>query len=80
MPEAGPLPGQRDLSKPQIVVPPDVQQLLDSLTPRLLRQLDPNNLPTSPDQLQRQLEQIAPQAPPVDNQTTGELLNYLLAP
>jgi virulence factor Mce-like protein len=80
MPEAGPLPGQRDLSKPQIVVPPDVQQLLDSLTPRQLRQLDPNNLPTSPDQLQRQLEQIAPQAPPVDNQTTGELLNYLLAP
>jgi virulence factor Mce-like protein len=80
MPEAGPLPGQRDPSKPQIVVPPDVQQLLDSLTPRQLRQLDPNNLPTSPDQLQRQLEQIAPQAPPVDNQTTGELLNYLLAP
>jgi virulence factor Mce-like protein len=80
MPEAGPLPGQRDLSKPQIVVPPDVQQLLDSLTPRQLRQLDPNNLPTNPDQLQRQLEQIAPQAPPVDTQTTGDLLNYLLAP
>ena len=26
MPEAGPLPGQPDLSKPQIVLPPDVQR------------------------------------------------------
>jgi ABC-type transporter Mla subunit MlaD len=80
MPEAGPLPGQPDLSKPQIVVPPDVQNLLDSLTPDQLRQLDPNNLPTNPDELQRQLEQIAPQAPPVSDQTTGQLLDYLLAP
>jgi virulence factor Mce-like protein len=80
MPEAGPLPGQPDLSKPQIVVPPDVQQLLDSLTPDQLRQLDPNNLPDTPEELRRQLEQIAPSAPPVDNQTSGELLNYLLAP
>ena len=39
-PEAGPLPGQPDLSKPQIVLPPDVQDLLDSLTPRQREQLD----------------------------------------
>jgi virulence factor Mce-like protein len=80
MPEAGPLPGQRDLSKPQIVLPPDVQHLLDSLTPRERRRLDQNNPPTNPDELRRELEQIAPSAPPVDNQTTGPLLDYLLAP
>jgi hypothetical protein len=79
-PEAGPLPGQRDLSKPQIVLPPDVQQLLDSLTPRQRRKLGRRDLPSSPDALQRELEQIAPSAPPVDDQTTGQLLDYLLAP
>jgi len=30
-PEAAPLPGQRDISKPQITLPPQVQQLLDQL-------------------------------------------------
>src|SRR3954466_5336852 len=33
-PEAGPLPGQPDLSRPQIVLPPGVQELLDGLTPK----------------------------------------------
>jgi virulence factor Mce-like protein len=80
MPEAGPLPGQRDLSRPQIVLPPDVQELLDSLTPRQRRRLDQDDLPTNPDELRRELEQIAPSAPPVDNQTSGQLLDYLLAP
>ena len=78
MPEAGPLPGQPDLSRPQITVPPDVQHLLDSLTPRQLRELDPNNLPTNPDQLRNQLDALG--APPTSNETTGDLLNYLLAP
>jgi ABC-type transporter Mla subunit MlaD len=78
MPEAGPLPGQPDLSSPQITVPPDVQHLLDSLSPRQLRQLDPNNLPTTPDQLRNQLDALG--APPTSNETTGDLLNYLLAP
>ena len=31
-PEAPPLPGQRDISKPQITLPPQIQQLLDGLT------------------------------------------------
>ena len=31
-PEAPPLPGQRDLSKPQITLPPQIQELLDGLT------------------------------------------------
>ena len=81
-PEAGPLPGQRDLSKPQIVLPPDVQQLLDSLSPRQLRRLRRDD--PKPGELRRRLEEIAPpQAPapaPLDDQTTGQLLDYLLAP
>jgi virulence factor Mce-like protein len=79
-PEAGPLPGQPDLSKPQIALPPDVQQLLDSLTPRQRRKLGRRELPTNPDELQHQLEEIAPSAPPVSEDTTGQLLDYLLAP
>ena len=80
MPEAGPLPGQPDLSRPQITLPPGVQDLLDNLTPRQRRRLDRGDLPTNPDELQRELEQIAPSAPPVDDQTSGQLLDYLLAP
>ena len=65
-PEAGPLPGQRDLSKPQIVLPPAVQDLLDSMSPQEQRQLEA-------DDLQRL-------GVPTDEQTTGQLLDYLLAP
>ena len=83
-PEAGPLPGQRDLSKPQVVVPPDLQRLLDSLSPRQLRQLRRDGLRKKPGELRRKLEEVAPpQAPappPLDDQTTGQLLDYLLAP
>jgi virulence factor Mce-like protein len=78
MPEAGPLPGQPDLSKPQVVVPPDVQHLLDELSPRQRRRLDLNNPPTTPDQLQNELDALG--APPTSNDTAGDLLNYLLAP
>jgi virulence factor Mce-like protein len=65
-PEAGPLPGQRDLSKPQIVLPPAVQDLLDSMTPKEQRQLDADEL--------RQL------GVPVDDRSADQLLDYLLAP
>jgi ABC-type transporter Mla subunit MlaD len=65
-PEAGPLPGQRDLSKPQIALPPEVQQLLDSMSPREVGALDPTDL--------RQL------GVPADDQTSEQLLDYLLAP
>jgi len=71
-PEAGPLPGQPDLSKPQIVLPPDVQNLLDTLS-RKQRQ----HLKANPDELKRELNSIGA---PTDNQTTGQLLDYLLAP
>jgi len=33
-PEAGPVPGQPDISRPQVELPPQVQDLLDSLTPK----------------------------------------------
>jgi ABC-type transporter Mla subunit MlaD len=33
-PEAGPLPGQRDISQPQVTLPPRVQELLDQLAPQ----------------------------------------------
>jgi ABC-type transporter Mla subunit MlaD len=65
-PEAGPLPGQPDLSKPQVVLPPGVQELLDSLSPKEQRQLDTDDL-----------ERLGV---PVDDQTTAPLLDYLLAP
>ena len=72
MPEAGPLPGQPDLSKPQVVLPPDVQHMLDSLT-RSQRQ----RLKDHPRELRRELDQIGA---PTDSGTTGQLLDYLLAP
>jgi ABC-type transporter Mla subunit MlaD len=77
-PEAGPLPGQPDLSQPQIALPPGVQEMLDSLTEEQRRKLGDGPLPTNPDQLQQELEQIAP-APPTP-QTSDQLLDYLLAP
>jgi virulence factor Mce-like protein len=72
MPEAGPLPGQPDLSKPQIVLPPDVQDLLDGLSKRQRERLKAN-----PDELRRELDGIGA---PTDPGTTGQLLDYLLAP
>jgi phospholipid/cholesterol/gamma-HCH transport system substrate-binding protein len=72
MPEAGPLPGQPDLSKPQIVIPPEVQDLLDHMSRRQRKHLKAN-----PDELRDQLDSIGT---PTDNQTTGQLLDYLLAP
>jgi virulence factor Mce-like protein len=78
-PEAGPLPGQRDLSRPQIVLPPDVRRLLDSLSPRQRRELD-RELPAipTPGDVEQELGELG--APAVDEQTTGQLLDYLLAP
>jgi virulence factor Mce-like protein len=53
-PEAPPLPGQPDISKPQITLPPQIQELLDGLmnTPNApeLPELDPSN-PPAPDTL-----------------------------
>jgi ABC-type transporter Mla subunit MlaD len=68
-PEAtSPLPGQTDPSKPQIVLPPAVQQLLDSL-PKL-----PINTPT----LNLPAAGGAPAVP--DQRSADKLLDFLLAP
>jgi hypothetical protein len=53
-PEAGPLPGQRDISNPQIVLPPGVQELLESLGPGEQRKLESGELP-APGQTTEQL-------------------------
>jgi virulence factor Mce-like protein len=63
-PEAGPLPGQRDISKPQIVLPPGLQEFLESLTPREQQQLRSGDVPAGVE----------------SDQTTGQLLDYLLGP
>jgi ABC-type transporter Mla subunit MlaD len=78
-PEAGPLPGQPDLSQPQIALPPAVQDLLDSLTPKQRQDLGSGPLPTSPEQLQQELDQIGAPAPATP-QTGDQLLDYLLGP
>jgi len=73
-PDAGPLPGQPDISKPRVVLPPGVQDLLDDL-PRAER-----------DRARKRLDEAldgVPGAPPVAPQsdTSGtQLLDFLLAP
>jgi hypothetical protein len=86
-PEAGPLPGQRDLSQPQVALPPRLEEMLDSLTPREERRLplDPGELErVDPRRLQEQLGEAlggpAPAPAPLDQGTTGQLLDFLLAP
>ena len=43
-------PGQPDISKPQVTLPPDLQRLVEQLTPRQLENL--------PQQLRRRIEEI----------------------
>lgn len=70
-PDAGPVAGQRDISKPQVVLPPGVQELLDRL-PNL-----PERDPGKVDELLRGGGPVGSQgAPP----STDQLLDYLLAP
>jgi virulence factor Mce-like protein len=76
-PEAGPLPGQRDLSRPQFALPPDLQRLLDSLSPRERRQLESGPAPDTRRELQHELDSFGARA---DDQATGQLLDYLLGP
>ena len=83
-PEAGPLPGQRDISEPQIALPPAIQDLLDGLRgdgdkkgdgrdgdrPRLPK------TPELPDLNVPDLQQ--PESPSSD--PSESLLDFLLAP
>jgi virulence factor Mce-like protein len=56
-PDAGPLPGQPDISKPQVTLPPDLQRLVERLTPRQRRNL--------PRELRRRIEEIVGPLPDV---------------
>ncbi len=59
-PEAKPKPGQPDISKPQIVLPPEVQQLLNTLK---VPGTSPS-LPQIPGQLPQKLQQELQSLPP----------------
>ena len=59
-PEAKPKAGQPDISKPQITLPPEVQQLLDTLK---VPGSSPN-LPQIPGQLPQDLQQLMQSLPP----------------
>jgi len=54
-PEAGPLPGQRDISKPQVTLPP---QVLDLIAPKAPERLKPGTLPEVLDQIEKLLDQV----------------------
>jgi virulence factor Mce-like protein len=88
-PDAGPLPGQRDISKPQIELPPDLQRLVERLAPRQRQDL--------PKDLRRRIEEVigplpapapgpapapvpAPTAPNAAPAPAPPLLDFLLAP
>ena len=81
-PDAEPLPGQKDISKPQLALPPALQQLLDTLTPQQQQSL-PNNLPGLPETSRPEVPQEAPAVPKTDggqSQSDSQLLDYLLSP
>jgi phospholipid/cholesterol/gamma-HCH transport system substrate-binding protein len=69
-PEAGPVPGQRDLSKPQIVLPPNLQQLLDQLPKLGKGGTKKNPLPQLPNLLGNPNRR--------QGSTDNQLLDYLL--
>ena len=67
-PDAGPVPGQRDISKPQVTLPPGVQDLLDRLPGLPDRRADDLLGGDSP---------VGPNGAPPNS---DQLLDYLLAP
>ena len=73
-PEAPPIPGKKDWSMPEIVLPPSLQKLLDTLKPRLPDKRAPR-LPDAEDLR----DQLPDDAVPNDVQPET-LLDYLLAP
>ena len=56
-PDAGPLPGQQDFSRPQITLPPDLQRLVERLSPRQIQDL--------PRELRRRIEEVVGPLPDV---------------
>ena len=74
-PDAGPVKGQRDISKPQIVLPPDLQRLVDRLPVGKRTQ-------ENVDRLRKGLtEKVTGQRDTGGDATQdAQLLDYLLAP
>jgi len=70
-PDAGPVAGQRDISKPQVTLPPGVQDLLE-------------RVPKLPESQQDKVDDVIDgNSPLTENGATpdsGQLLDYLLAP
>jgi ABC-type transporter Mla subunit MlaD len=77
-PDAGPLPGQYDQSKPHVVLPPGVQQLLDQLKGTARQQLP--RQPSNP-RVGDLLGQVAqPSGGSSSSSTDAQLLDFLLGP
>ena len=78
-PDAGPVAGQRDLSKPQVALPPAVQQLVDGLTKNTLPEQTRDKLDT--EKVDQLLSGEGPKGPaPGAQPTPQQLLDFLLAP
>ena len=71
-PEAPPIPGKKDWSKPEFVLPPSLQSLLDVLKPQAARARD---LPDA----QELRDQLPDDVAPSEVQPES-LLDFLLAP
>ena len=70
-PDAGPLPGQKDISKPQVTLPPAVQRLLNDL---------PNLPKRTTDKVNDLLQGNGPRGQGGGQPNVNQLLDYLLAP
>ena len=70
-PDAGPLPGQKDISKPQITLPPQLKDLIDRL-PKLPK--------TGTERLDQLLQGERPLPGGGGQQDGNQLLDFLLAP
>ena len=71
--DAGPLPGQKDLSKPQIVLPPQVQSLIDNIKQGL-------GLQQKTQRVNDLLSGQGPRGAGGSAPSATQLLDYLLAP
>jgi hypothetical protein len=69
-PDAGPVAGQRDISKPQITLPPGVRDLLKRVP----------NVPQSQNKANDVLDGATPLTEDRAAPDSGQLLDYLLAP
>jgi virulence factor Mce-like protein len=75
-PDAGPVPGQKDLSKPQVTLPPEVQKLVDNL-PKLP---DASKKKVNPQKVDQLLSGNGPKTDSGATPDPQQLLDYLLGP